>query len=238
MEVQVPPESFSKMAYDRAIVVFSPEGRLYQVEYAQRAVENAPTAIGVTFENGVVLLASKFVSKLQLPEGSEKVVKLDEHIGATFCGMAADARMLIEYARVRAQIHRITYNEPIATKTLAKYVANRKQQFTQIGGIRPFGVSLLIGGVDGEDGQHLFETDPAGTLREWCAAAIGRGAKSAFEILEREWKQSLDYKEALKLAIKALKHAEEKLTSKNVEGAVVEKGKYREIPQEELKRIL
>ena len=96
---------------------------------------------------------------------------------------------------------------------------------------------MLIGGVDDEDEQHLFETDPAGTLREWQAAAIGRGAKSALEVLEREWKQNLDYKDALKLAAKALRHAEQKLSTKNVEGAVIEQGKYREISHDELKRV-
>jgi len=228
------PDVLNKMAYDRAIVVFSPEGRLYQVEYAQKAVENAPTALGITFKKGVVLLATKTVAKLLLPESSEKISKIDKHIAMAFCGMAADARVLIDYARIRAQINRITYNEPITTSMLTKLVANRKQQFTQVGGIRPFGVSFLVGGVDEE--EHLFETDPAGTMREWRACAIGRGAKTANEILEREWRANMNRESALNLGVKVLKAAEKKAVSKNVEGAVVEEGEFERISQEVLKK--
>jgi proteasome alpha subunit len=228
------PDMLNKMAYDRAIVVFSPEGRLYQVEYAQKAVENAPTALGITFKNGIVLLATKTVTKLLIPESSEKISKIDNHIAIAFCGMAADARVLIDYARIRAQINRITYNEPITTHMLAKLVANRKQQFTQVGGIRPFGISFLIGGVD--ESEHLFETDPAGTIREWYAYAIGRGAKTANEILEKEWRTNMNRESALLLGAKVLKTAEKKVTFKNVEAAIIEDGKFERIPQEVLKK--
>jgi len=174
------PDIFSKMAYDRAIVVFSPEGRLYQVEYAQKAVENAPTAVGVVYEAGVVLMAMKIYQKLLVPEAIEKIAKIEDHIGIVFCGMAGDARALIDYARLRAQIHRITYNEPISTKLLARQIANRKQQFTQIGGIRPYGVSFLIGGYN--EGPELYETDPAGTVRKWYACPIVGVERAANEV--------------------------------------------------------
>ncbi len=230
------PEVASKMAYDRAIVVFSPEGRLYQVEYALKAVENATTCVGVTFKRGVVLLAAKSMAKLLAPDSIEKVVKIDDHIGAGFCGLVADARVLIDYARIRAQINRVTYGEPIEVKSLAKEIADRKQKFTQIGGIRPFGVSFLIGGFDQK--EHLFETDPSGSMREWYAHAIGRGSKVARKVLEKEWKQNISRDAAISLAAKALKAAEQKLGLKVVEGGIVEEKKFRKLEQTELRRLI
>lgn len=230
------PEMASKMAYDRAIVVFSPEGRLYQVEYAFKAVENATTCVGVTFRGGAVLLAAKTSMKLLIPESIEKVVRIDDHIGAAFCGLVADARVLVDYARVRAQINRVTYGEPIEIKSIAKEIADRKQRFTQVGGIRPFGVSFLIAGVDTK--EHLFETDPSGSMREWCAHAIGRGGKIARKILEKGWKQGISKDQAIMLAVKALKAAEQKITIKEIEGGIIEDKKFRKFDQNELKKII
>ena len=153
-----------QMGYDRAIVVFSPEGRMYQIEYARKAVEKATTAVGIVFLGGVVLAAGRSVQKLMVPESVEKISKVDEHIGIASCGILADCRVLIDYARVRCQVNRITYSEPIEITALVKDVCDRKQRFTQIGGLRPYGVSLLIAGEDGS--PHLYETDPSGTIRE------------------------------------------------------------------------
>ena len=229
-------EMASKMAYDRAIVVFSPEGRLYQVEYAFKAVENATTCVGVTFKGGVVLLAAKTTAKLLIPDSIEKVVKIDDHIGTAFCGLVADARVLIDYARIKAQINRVTYGEPIDVKSLAKEIADRKQRFTQVGGIRPFGVSFLIGGFDTK--EHLFETDPSGSMREWLAHSIGRGAAVANKVLEKGWRSGLNKDQAITLAFKALKAAEQKIGPRELEGGIIEGKKFRKFDQNEIKKIL
>jgi proteasome alpha subunit len=233
MEVQAP---MKQMGYDRAIVVFSPEGRMYQVEYARKAVEKATTAVGVVFSNGAVIAAGRTIQKLLIPESIEKISKVDDHIGVAACGILADARVLIDYARVRCQINKITYDESIEVSALVKDICDRKQRFTQIGGIRPYGVSLLVAGANG--GPHLYETDPSGTVREWKAHAIGRGGKEAKKVLVDEFKDSMSKDKAIDLAIKALKTGEKKVTLRSVEMGLVEAGKFRVMPRNELKEIL
>lgn len=225
-----------QMGYDRAIVVFSPEGRMYQVEYARKAVEKATTTVGVVFANGVILAAGRTLQRLLVPESVEKISKIDEHIGAASCGILADCRVLVDYARVKCQINRMTYGESIEVWALVKDICDRKQRFTQMGGIRPFGCSLLIGGMDG--GPHLYETDPSGTLREWKAHSIGRGSKDAKKVLAEEWKDDLTKDKAIDLALKALKAGEKKLSARSVEIGVVEAGTYKLMGKNELKEIL
>ncbi|MBI5061224.1 MAG: archaeal proteasome endopeptidase complex subunit alpha [Candidatus Aenigmarchaeota archaeon] len=233
------PAPMRQMGYDRAIVVFSPEGRMYQVEYARKAVEKATTALGVTFNGGVVLVAARSVQKLLIPESTEKISKIDEHIGSASCGILADCRVLIDYARVRAQVNRITYSEPIEVYALVRDISDRKQRFTQMGGIRPYGVSLLIAGIDGNGPGvgRLFETDPSGTIREWKAHAIGRGAKDARKVLMEEYKEGMSRDKAVELAIKALKAGEKKIAARNVEISFIEK-KYRALAKPEIKEIV
>lgn len=232
-EVEIPPP-MRQIGYDRAIVTFSPEGRMYQVEYARKAVEKATTALGIVFSTGALLVAWRSIQKLLVPETSEKISKIDEHIGVASCGILADCRSLIDYARIRAQVNRITFGEPIETYALAKDVSDRKQRFTQLGGIRPFGVSLLIAGVKP---PRLFETDPSGTLREWKAHAIGRGAKEARKVLVDEYKDDMSKEKALDLAIKALKAGEKKISSKSIDIAVIEK-EFRMLTKPEIKEII
>lgn len=233
MEIQPP---MKQMGYDRAIVVFSPEGRMYQVEYARKAVEKASTVVGVTFVNGVVLAAARSIQKLLVPESVEKISKVDEHIGIASCGILADSRVLVDYARIKCQINRITYSEPIEISALVKDICDRKQRFTQMGGIRPFGVSLLVAGMDG--GPHLYETDPSGTLREWRAHAVGRGSKDARKVLMEEFKDGIAKDKAIDLGLKALKTGEKKLTLRSVELGLVENGKFRLLDKNELKEVL
>jgi len=169
-----------QMGYDRAITVFSPDGRLFQVEYAREAVKRGATAIGIKTKEGVILIADRRVgSRLLEASTIEKIYKIDEHICAATSGLVADARVLIDRARLEAQINRLTYDEPISIKELAKKICDFKQQFTQFGGVRPFGVSLLIAGVDKE--PKLFETDPSGALLEYKATAIGAGRNTVME---------------------------------------------------------
>lgn len=224
-----------QMGYDRASVVFSPEGRMYQVEYARKAVEKATTVVGVTFSNGVVLVATKSIQKLIVPESVEKISKIDEHIGVASCGILADSRILVDYARIRCQVNKITFGEPIEINALVKDISDRKQRFTQMGGIRPFGVSLLIAGMDG--GPHLYETDPSGTLREWKAQAIGRGMKEARKVLVEEYKENLSGDKATDLALKALKTGEKKLSTRAVEIGMAEGGKFRLLDRNSVKEL-
>jgi len=234
--MEIPPP-MKQMGYDRAIATFSPEGRMYQVEYARKAVEKATTSIGIVFNNGIVLIAAKSLQKLMVPESVEKISKVDDHIAIASCGILADGRTLIDFARVRAQINKITFNEPIELYTLVKDIADRKQRFTQLGGIRPYGVGLLIAGVDGT--SRLFETDPSGTMREWKAHAIGRGAKDAKKLLIDEYKENLTKDKAIDLAIKALKAGEKKLSSKVTELVVVEREKkFKSYSREEIKALI
>lgn len=225
-----------QMGYDRAIVVFSPEGRMYQIEYARKAVEKATTAIGVTFSDGVILAATKSIQKLLVPESIEKIAKIDDHIGAAACGILADGRVLLDYARVRAQINRMTYNEPIELIMLVKDISDREQRFTQIGGVRPYGASLLLAGHN--EKPHLFETDPSGTIREWKAQALGRGSKEAKKVLLEEYKESMKKDAAVNLALKALKTGEKKLSSRGLEIGIVENKKFRMFDKNELKEAM
>ncbi len=233
MEIQPP---MKQMGYDRAIVVFSPEGRMYQVEYARKAVEKASTVVGVTFAGGVVLVAARSIQKLLVPESVEKISKADEHIGIAACGILADSRVLVDYARVKSQVNKITYNEPIEISALVKDICDRKQKFTQMGGIRPFGVTLLVAGSDG--GPHLYETDPSGTMREWRAHAVGRGSKDAKKVLMEDFKDGMTKEKAMDLALKALKTGEKKLTLRSVEIGLIENGKFRIIDRNELKEVI
>lgn len=233
MEIQPP---MKQMGYDRAIVVFSPEGKMYQIEYAGKAVERATTVVGVTFAGGVILVATKSIQKLMVPESVEKISKIDDHIGVASCGILGDSRVLVDYARIRAQVNRITYGEPIEIGALVKDVGDRKQKFTQMGGIRPYGVTLLVAGTDG--GPHLFETDPSGAVREWFAHAVGRGSKDANKVLMDEFKEGMAKDKALDLALKSLKTGEKKLITKAIEIGIVENGKFSLMDKQEIKETM
>jgi len=229
------------MGYDRAIVTFSPEGRMYQVEYARKAVEKASTVLGIVFSGGVLLVAAKSIQRLLVPETVEKISKIDEHIAIASCGILADSRNLVDYARVRSQVNKITFSEPIEIYALVKDVADRKQRFTQMGGIRPYGVGLLIAGLDAtaEGGQpRLFETDPSGTMREWKAHALGRGSKEARKLIIEEFKEGMSKDKAVDLAVRALKAGEKKISSRGTEIAVIENGEFKALTRAEIKEIV
>jgi proteasome alpha subunit len=224
------------MGYDRAITVFSPDGRLFQVEYAREAVKRGATAIGIKVKEGVLLLADKRVaSKLLEADTIEKIYKIDEHICAATSGLVADARVLIERARIEAQINRLTYDEPITVKELAKRVCDFKQQYTQFGGVRPFGVSLLIAGVD--EVPKLYETDPSGALLEYKATAIGMGRNTVMEYFEKEYSEDMSFDDAFIKGLVAMgKAIESELAVENIEVGYVKTDEkiYREASPEEL----
>ena len=162
-------------AYDRAITVFSPDGRLFQVEYALAAVDRGPTIVGVSCPEGVVIGAEEKVeSKLQDPNFSQKIYAVDEHLGAAVVGISSDARILIDESRVYSQSNRLMYDEPIDVEIVTKRIGDVMQIYTQHAGVRPFGVSLIFGGVD-KTGSKLYATDPIGSYRSYKALAIGIG---------------------------------------------------------------
>ncbi|HJM17335.1 MAG TPA: archaeal proteasome endopeptidase complex subunit alpha [Candidatus Poseidoniia archaeon] len=197
------------MAYDRAITVFSPDGRLFQVEYAREAVKRGTTTVGLKFKDGVVLIVDKRLgSKLVEPESIEKIFKIDGHIGCATSGLVADARALVDRARVECQVNSFNYSEDLAVESLAKKLCDYKQSYTQYGGVRPFGTAMLIGGVDGS-GPHLFETDPSGALTAYKAGGIGAGRNEVMEIFEKEYKEKMSQNQAINLGLKGLSAANE-----------------------------
>jgi len=211
------------MGYDRTMSTFSPDGRLFQVEYAKEAVKKGTTSVGLKFKGGVILATLKQDVDLAIMDSLEKLFKIDDHIGAVAAGLLADARILVSQLRVNAQVNRITYEEPIDVWALVKILGDRMQFSTIYAGLRPFGVSFLVGGVD-SSGPHLFEADPSGMLYEWKAYAVGRGATVANKIFTEKFKDNMDEQAALRLAIEAMKKVEKvKDFSKALEIAVIRK---------------
>ncbi|MCK4933449.1 archaeal proteasome endopeptidase complex subunit alpha [Candidatus Bathyarchaeota archaeon] len=192
-------------AYDRAITVFSPDGRLFQVEYALETVNRGATIVGIVCPEGVVLGAEeKIESKLQDSSFTWKIFAVDTHIGAAVVGLGSDARILIDQARVYCQSNRLMYDEPIDIEAISKRIGDIKQLYTQHAGVRPFGVSVIFGGVD-KTGNRLFSTDPSGTYRAYKAIAVGVGREIVEEILKAEYREDMSMQETIKLAIKGLK---------------------------------
>jgi len=229
-----------QMAYDRAITVFSPDGRLFQVEYARVAVTRGNTTAGVKFKNGIVLMADKKISSRLVETSSiEKIFQIDEHIGCATSGLVADARVLVDYARLIAQINKVTYNEKISVDLLVKKICDYKQNYTQYGGVRPFGTALLVAGVD-ELGIHLFETDPSGALVSYKAGSIGAGRNTVMELFEEKHQDGMMQDDAIVLGLEALQKAsEEKMEARTTEVAViVQDEKFRRLTEEEIQSYL
>ena len=199
------PMQHQMMGYDRAITMFSPDGRLLQVEYAKKTVRQGSTAIGMICSDGVLLVADKrVVDSLIVPESVEKIWQIDDNIGAAASGILSDARVLIDRAQLKAQQHKVTYDSEIDTLTIVKDICDLKQICTQSGGLRPFGVSILVAGID-DHAPKLFETDPIGIYFQYKATAIGEGEVEVEEILHSEYKQDMSIEDGLKLSLKALK---------------------------------
>ncbi len=191
-------------AYDRAITVFSPDGRIFQVEYAMESVKKATPAIGVTCKEGVVLaVEEKIISRLQDKGFVQKIAQIDSHIGCAAAGFGSDARILINQARIYAQSNRLLYDEPIDVEALVRRICDLKQLYTQHAGVRPFGVSLLFAGIDSK-GPALFMTEPSGVYWAFKAMAIGMGSSEAKRFLEKNYREDMKLEEAIKLAIAAL----------------------------------
>jgi proteasome alpha subunit len=209
------------MGYDRTSAMFSPDGRLLQVEYAKKAVRQGITAVGIVCKDGVVLVADKRVTeKLMVAKSVEKVVQIDDHITAASSGFMMDGRILVERSQLIAQQHRVANDEPIELIELVKEIADLKQFYTQYGGARPFGVSILFAGVD--DKPRLYVTDPTGIYFEYKATAIGEDEVEIKNILNKEYKETMSIDEGIKLAISALKRTLKKEFSMDrIDGAYI-----------------
>jgi proteasome alpha subunit len=223
--------------YDHAITVFSPDGSLYQVSYAAEAVKKGSTALGVKCKEGIVLAVDKSLpSNLVESESFEKIFQIDDHMATASSGIIADARVLVDKARVQAQIHKLTYDEEITVMALTKSIGDLKQMHTQYGGLRPFGVSLIIAGVDSE-GPQIFVTEPSGAFLEWKATAIGAGKPQAMDLFESEYDPDKTLDESIVLSLKVLRSSmDEEMIASNIEVVVIDSkdGKFKRLSMEEL----
>ena len=189
--------------------------------------------MGLKFRDGVILIVDKRISsKLVISDSIEKMYQIDDHIGITTSGLVADARQLVDRARVQCQINRMTYGDSISVTSLVKKMCDHKQSFTQYGGARPFGTALLIAGID-DEGIHLYETDPSGAYQSYQAGAIGRGRSAVIDHFESSWKTNMTQNAAIKLGLEALRDSlEDDLNADTVEIAVVTSDGYQKMDQE------
>ncbi len=226
-----------KSLYDEDSTIFSPDGRLFQVEYARETVKKGDTTVGLKFKDGVLLVAYKTMfSNLIEIDSMEKIIKIDDYIGCAFIGLSADARHLIEYAQEEAQIYKIWYDEPIIVKNLVRSICEYKQLFTTFTGVRPFGVVLLIAGFD-PTGIHLFSTDPSGTYIEYKAICEGKKSNKISTYFDKYYTPELNRDEAIELTINAIqKSFDKRIKKNNLEIATIEKNiSYYKIFKKDLK---
>ncbi len=209
-------------AYDRAITIFSPDGRIYQVEYAFESVRRGWTTLGIRSKSGVVVVVEKRkISPLIDSKAIQKIFKIDDHIGASFAGIASDGRVLVDYARKQALQHRFYYDEPINVEYLAKQVCDVKQAYTQHAGVRPFGVAIIFAGVDSK-GPQLIMTEPSGRYLSYYAVSIGEKSGNVTEFLEKNYRYDLSLEDTIKLGIEAIARIiEGKVEATNIEAGYV-----------------
>lgn len=199
-------QMMKEMGYDRSITMFSPDGRLLQVEYAKKTVKQGSTALAIACKDGVVFVVDKRItSKLLVPEAIEKMFRIDDHIGVAASGIISDARVLVDRSQLRAQQHAVTYDSKIDIISIVKEMCDLKQICTQSAGLRPFGVSLLVGGVEEDGTVKLFLTEPYGLYFQYRAAAIGEGEVEVEDFLQKKYKDSITVEEGLKLGLQAIK---------------------------------
>ncbi|GAA6035556.1 hypothetical protein JCM8097_000314 [Rhodosporidiobolus ruineniae] len=226
--------------YDTALTTFAPDGHLFQVDYALEAVRKGTCAVGVRGKDCVVLaVEKKSVLQLQDPRTVRKTAMLDDHVCLGFAGLTADARILIDRARMECQSHRLTVEDPVSVEYITRHIAGIQQKYTQSGGVRPFGISCLIIGFDHDDPRpRLYLTEPSGIFSAWKANAIGRSSKTVREFLERQWKEDLDQDQTVQLAVKSLLEVVQS-GAKNIDLAVMDGfGSVRNLTTPELESIV
>jgi proteasome alpha subunit len=223
--------------YDRAITIFSPDGRLYQVEYALETVRRGSLAVGIKTSKGVVLAVEEKGRKLQSGDSVVKMFQIDDHIGAVGAGYIPDARIQVDNARVMAQSNRLIYDEPVDIESVAKRIADLNQQYTQYAGVRPFGVSLIISGVDENNGPVVFLTDPTGAYLGFDAIAIGAGSDQVNDYLEKNYSKDASLDQAVTLAIECIYLvSEDKFGVAHIKTAVIDSDnkKMRRLTEQEI----
>ncbi|KAK9172565.1 Proteasome subunit family protein [Cryptosporidium meleagridis] len=237
----------SRNEYDRGVNTFSPEGRLFQVEYAIAAIKLGSTAVGIKTKEGVVLASEKRISSPLLePRNLEKIMIIDRHVGCCMSGLVADAKTMIDHARVESQNYFFTYNENIPTQSVVQSISDLALDFSDIkekgkkkSMSRPFGVAMLIAGADSDGSSSLWMTDPSGTYTQYSAAAIGTAQEGAEAILLENYNSNMSLKEAEDLALIVLRQVmEEKINSVNVEVAAVKEKKFIIYDNKEIQKVL
>lgn len=230
----------SGQKYDEASTIFSPDGRLYQVEYAREAVKKGSTTMGFKWKDGILLLAHK-------PEGSrlvnfhslEKIYQIDDYIACAATGLVADGRHLVEIAREEAQWNKIRYNEPISVKDLVKILCEYEHMYTRFDGVRPFGVVLLVAGID-NSGKHLFSTDPSGAYLGYKAVCEGKKSNDAMTQFTKAYTANLSLNHAFDIGVQTLrKITKQKFNPEMIEAAVIdEKEGYHKLSPEMIQRFV
>jgi 20S proteasome subunit alpha 4 len=225
--------------YARSITRFSPDGRLFQIEHAHAAVQRGTTVVAVQSKDIIVVAVEKLtIAKLQDPGTFRKVVALDDHVMCAFAGLHADSRVLVQKAQIECQSHRLTYEDPITTERIARFIATMQLKYTQSGGVRPFGVATLVCGFDSTNQPHIYETLPSGAYAEWKARTIGRHDQTVMEYLEKHHKDGMSDDDAVNLAVGSLLEVVEN-GAKNLEVAVMKRGEQMTMMgEEELGKII
>ena len=225
-------------AYDRVVTMFSPDGRLFQVEFALEAVRRGSLAVAIKSTNGAIIVVLKKTNdKLRDPDSIKKLYKIDEHIGTAISGLHADSRVLVNWARVQAQYYKLNYGEPVKLHTLVRRLADVKQMYTQSGGIRPFGCAFLFIGVDPDGKPQVMTTSPSGRYSSFKATALGQNEERAKEILKENYNNNASLDDMMKLGIKVQKETSEDDIDPDVVEIVYVDAKEREFKIVPLKKV-
>ena len=227
----------AQQGYDRAITVFSPDGRLYQVEYAIETVRRGTIAVGIKCKDGIVIAVEEKPRKLQISDNAQKIFQVDDHVGVAAAGYIPDARSQVDNARFFSQSNKMIYDEAVEVETIAKHLADQSQQYTQYAGVRPFGVALILGGVVNKTPQ-LYLTDPSGTYISYDAIAIGSGSDQVTDFLEKTYKSDLSIEDASSLAAAGIYlSSEDKEGTSHIRMAHIktETGLYELVSEEQIK---
>lgn len=221
------------------LTTFSPSGKLVQIEYATTAAGKGTTTLGLKAVDGVVIAAKKKTSSTLVDSDSlQKIFIVDDHIGCTYSGMGPDCRVLIDAARKSCQQYKLTYHEPMPVSQLVRQISALYQEFTQSGGVRPFGCSLLVAGVD-LNGHHLYQVDPSGTFWAWKATAIGSGSSDAKAFLEKRYTVDMELEDSIHTALLTLKEGfDGKMTAENTQVGRVTGGRFEVLSVEQLRDYL
>jgi proteasome alpha subunit len=226
--------------YDMTPTMYSPDGRIYQVEYAIETVKRGTLAIGIKCKDGVIIAVEENPRALQVSNITQKIFQVDKHIGVAAAGYIPDARIQVDNARFFSQSNKLTYDEPVEVETVAKHLADQCHQFTQYSGVRPYGVALIIGGVD-KKGGAIFVTDPSGTYVPYAAVAIGANSEEVTDFLEKNYKPEMTLQDGSALATAAINLKDEKkVGAKHVKMSWITLGKqtFEKVPESEIEKFV